>query len=322
MRYEGDLFESYFTLFKSKWSVSELKKFLTLITITDKSHFENLQRLTSERLQLYETNFFITKPLIYFRGQYRIAHRSLFVQTLKHFIYNYLKQNHTQFPEEFGKYLERYLQLGLLENNISFLTEKELKAKYQLTKIADYCLDNNILIESKAIELHPRTGVMRTKDILEGDLDTTIIKAYTQLLSTAAAVDSTKQWWGVIVTYKEMYIGFGDDAWIEFMSDPVQKFCSENNIDLGILPPQNLCFISIDDWDYMMQVVKDGKATIRQMLEKATQLNASPDPAEKILLFDQALQKHFPIKNYTLKYLADVHLELDIIPNEDPLILY
>ncbi len=44
----------------------------------------------------------------------------------------------------------------------------------------------------KAIELHPRSGVMRTREILISDLDSTIIKAYIQLLSTANATLNTK----------------------------------------------------------------------------------------------------------------------------------
>jgi hypothetical protein len=113
IRYDGDLFDSFFTLYKSKWDESELKKYLNLLCIKDKSDFENLQKLNNEIMQLYETNLFTLKPFILFRNQYRIPHRKIFIQTIKHFIYNYLKENSTLFPEEFGKRLEKYVELGL-----------------------------------------------------------------------------------------------------------------------------------------------------------------------------------------------------------------
>ena len=88
IRYDGDLFESYFTLFKSKWGNIELENYLDLLTLKSRSDFEKLQKLNNEVLQLYETNFFTLKPFILFRNQYRIPHKQIFTQTIKNFIYN------------------------------------------------------------------------------------------------------------------------------------------------------------------------------------------------------------------------------------------
>lgn len=232
IRYDGDLFDSYFTLYKSKWDEAELKKYLDLLSIKDKTDFEKIQKLNNEIMQLYETNLFTLKPLILFRNQYRIPHRKIFIQTLKHFIYNYLKENSPGFPEEFGKRLEKYVELGLIENKIPHLNETSLKNKYRLGKVSDFFVDDDILVEVKAIELHPRSGVMRTKDILVNDLDSTIIKAYIQLLETAGKINPDKEHFGIIITYKEMYLGFGADAWEEFLKEPVEKYCLQNSISV------------------------------------------------------------------------------------------
>lgn len=317
IRYDGDLFDSYFTLYKSKWDESELKKYLNLLCIKDKSDFENLQKLNNEIMQLYETNFFTLKPLILFRNQYKIPHRKIFIQTIKHFIYNYLKENSTLFPEEFGKRLEKYVELGLKENGMTYLNESSLKSKYQLGKVTDFAIEDDILVEVKAIELHPRSGVMRTKDILINDLDTTIIKAYTQLLETATKINPDIEHFGIVITYKEMYLGFGADAWEEFLKDPIEKYCSKNSIDISVLPPQNLSFINIEVWDKIMQAIKDEKATLKEILVKGKDLNALDSPAESVMLMEQVIDKHFHPSQITLSYLKDIHLQLDILPSDE-----
>ncbi len=317
IRYDGDLFDSYFVLFKSKWSKVELQKYLDLLSIKGKADFEKLQKLNSEIMQLYETNFFITKPLILFRNQYKIPHRSIFLQTVKYFIYNYLKENSQTFPEEFGKRLEKYVELGLVENKLSYIKEAVLKKTYQLGKVADFLLESDILIDAKAIELQPRSGVMRTKDILVNDLDRTIIKAYIQMLATASIINHNKEYFGLIITYKEMYLGFGADAWEEFLKEPIEKYCTENSISISVLPPQNLCFINIEDWDHMMQVVKEKQASLKEILVKATGLSANTNPIEKVMLMEQVLNKYYRIKSFTLSYLKDEYLELDILPSKN-----
>lgn len=127
-----------------------------------------------------------------------------------------------------------------------------LKAKYPEGKVADFLMESDILVEVKAIELNPRAGVLRTNDILVKDLDKTIIKAYTQLLATAFKINPNQEYYGVIITYKDRYLGFGADAWEEFMKEPIETICLQNSMDIAILPLQNLCFISIENWDYMM----------------------------------------------------------------------
>lgn len=313
--YEGNLPLTYFDWFEEKWGYHELRKFLDLLTLTGRADFERLQKLNNEILQLYETNFFTLKPFILFRNQYKIPYKKIFIQTIKHYIYNYLKENSTFFSEEFGKRLEKYVELGLIENKIHFQKETELKTKYNLKRVTDFLVENNILIEVKAIELHPRSGVLRTKDILTNDLDSTIIKAYTQLLETALKVNPNQEYYGIIITYKEMYLGFGADAWDEFLKEPIEAFCLQNTIDISILPPQNLCFINIEDWDYMMQAIKDGKATLMEILHKGKELNTLGNPAERLMLMEQVLNAHFHPSNVTLSYLKDKHLQLNILPN-------
>jgi hypothetical protein len=306
-RYEGVLDNAFFNFFKEVFSARELDCFLKLITISEPKQFETLHKLQDERLQLYETNFFITKPLLFFQGQYRLPHKAILNQTLKHYVYTFLKSSLPDtFPDEFGKRMEKYVELGLKEGKFNYKNEAELKKSYNLGKVSDYLVDPDILLECKAIELHPRSGVLRLPAMLTKEMNTSVIKAYQQLLCTANAIDPNQEWFGIIITYREMYLGFGLDAWDEFLKAPIEEFLKEQNISANLLTPQNLFFVTIEDWDYIVQVVKEGKTTLKQILLKAKETNASESPAEKLFLMEMVIHKFFKIENLDLSYLKNV----------------
>lgn len=297
--------QRYAELFKTYYSLDECTKFLRLITVKNVQDVEALQKLKDERLQLYETNFFITKPLLYFQNNFCLPHRSLLTQTAKHFIYTFSKAHISAFPEELGRRMEAYLELGLKEAGVLYQTENSLRHLYGKGKVVDYLIGTNILVECKATELSSRSGVLRTPEILAGDLRTSIIKAYTQLIATATRIDPQREWFGIIVTYKEMYLGFGDDAWDEFMKKPISDWLIQENLLLETLPPQNLFFMDLEDWEYAMQAIKNGTATLETMLKKGRELNHHSTIAEQVFIMEQVLQKHFSIKNFDLVYLKE-----------------
>ncbi|MBD0331401.1 MAG: hypothetical protein ICV66_01985 [Chitinophagaceae bacterium] len=305
--YQGFLNNDFITFFTETFTFSELENFLKLLTIYEPKDFEPLQKLKDEKLQLYETNFFITKPFLYYNGHYHLPHRAILNQTLKHYVYTCLKSALPDaFPEEFGKRMEKYVQLGLKEGFFDYQNESELKRLYDLTKVSDYRVDQDILIECKATELHPRSGVLRLPNILTKELNSSIVKAYQQLLCTAKAIDADREWFGIIVTYREMYLGFGQDAWDEFLQAPLEEFLLEQNLSITILPPQNLFFITIEDWDYIVQIVKDKNATLKEILLKARETNVSSNPGDRLFLMEMVLQKFFKIESLKLSYLEGV----------------
>lgn len=313
--YNGILHQDYIDFFIKKFPGNEINKFVSLLTINKPEDFESLHKLKKEIFQLYETNFFITKPFIRFRNQIRIPHRAIFVQTISHFVYAFLKTNSPLFPEEFGKRLEKYIELGLKEIKANYINENELKKRYALQKVTDFLIDNDILIESKATELQPRSGVLRLPDIITKDLDDTIVKAYLQLLSTANIIDKNKQWYGIIITYREMYLGFGDDAWKEFLKQPIEKLLEETVININILPPENIFFMTIDNWDHCIQALKEGVASsLKEILLKGKELNKSENPQERVLMMEQVLRKHFAVDRLTHSYLQEAHKLVDVLP--------
>jgi hypothetical protein len=67
----------------------------------------------------------------------------------------------------------------------------------------------------------------------------------------------------------------------------------------------------------MMQAIKEGKATLKEILIKGKELNALDNPAESVMLVEQVIDKHFHPSQITLSYLKDIHLQLDILPSKE-----
>lgn len=304
--YDAMIHDDYYEIFATRFPPGEIRRFIRLLTINKSFEIISLQKLSDERHQLYETNFLSTKPFLHHRGYSQAFHKSVFCQTCKHFIYDYLKSRSPTFSVTFGRRLEFYIEEGLKEINISFLNEAALKRTYPNSKITDFYVNDELFLECKAIELHPRSGVLRFQQILSRELNESIVKSYCQMLALAKRARPNDVSYGLVVTYKEMYLGFGPDAWNEFLKDPIESFARKENINLAILPPENLCFIDIDSWDHLMQIAKEGRGSIPEIIEKAKSINQSGDVSNQVLLLEQVLINHYPLKDgYTLRYLQN-----------------
>ena len=312
IRYDGFLEEDYFETFKDKLHPSKISAFIKLLTLTSKEELEPLQKMTNEVYQLYETNFLSTKPFLLINGKIKTPHRAIFGQTCKYFIYDYLKTRSPDFSEEFGRRLEKYIQLGLEEAKLTYAHEKKLKMTYpNITKIVDFLVDDNVLIESKAIELNSKAAVLRYPELMLSTLKDSIVKAYCQMLSTAHAINLQQSFYGIIITHKETYIGFGQDAWVEFLQPEVEDFALKNKISLSRLPVENLCIIDVETWDYLVQAIIEYKCSICSVIDKAKE-NMHESINRKMLL-SQVLNAHYRIERFNLSYLAKAHCHIDII---------
>ncbi len=312
--YDGFLYGDYFDWFKGHFGENKLKLFFNLLKLVDIEGIVSLQKMSNEIYQLYETNFLSTKPFLIVNSKFKVPHKAIFFQTCKHFIYDFMKAKSEKFSAELGKRMEKYLKKGLEEARVEYMTENSIKSTFNITgKVVDFFLPNNVLIESKAIELHPNAAVLRYSEVMSSTLKNSIVKSYCQLLSTAQSLNNKAPFYGLVVTYKEMYLGFGEDAWSEFLAEEVGIFIGANNINLEVLPPENLCFIDIDTWDYLIQAIIIHGFTIQELIEKSKQVNLKA--STKRMLLDQVLKSYYPIKNINLSYLNEAKKYINIGAN-------
>lgn len=155
--------------------------------------------------------------------------------------------------------------------NISYVNENQLKKKLKInSNLVDFHLDeSNVYIECKAIELQPIPLINPTDEILYNSLKDSILKAYfRQLLNVSKSINNKKENWGLIITYKELY-------WSQFSElYEISKDRFENSEDSHFLPPENVFILDIYSWNSVLQIIKDGKATIIEILEKARLSNS------------------------------------------------
>jgi len=268
LKYNGKINPDLLMLFCAISSETEKDSFIDLLTLgKKKSRKEDLKeilKLKSPILQPFDISHWVKKPFLHNRNEIRIISMSLFRETIKSFIYDSLKHE-PLFQIKFStSRFERYMEIGLKESKIQFENEGSLKKRISKeSKVIDFLVDNKILVECKATELVPLPSVLPEDEKVYKSIKTTIAKAYTQFYEFGKLLN-LEDLYGVIVTYKPMYLGDGIDLSKESMREFVKKLTTE---DLRMLPLENIFVISIDEWDSLIQLVKHKNCTVYELLK-------------------------------------------------------
>jgi hypothetical protein len=252
-------------------------------------------------LQVFETSFFTRKPFLLIADKLLIPHRDIFNITCNHYIYEYLKAQDPNFTTEMGNRMEKYVRMGLEELKLNFQTENDLKKQIGLHhNLVDFLVEGNILVEVKALEIKPYTSVNPTDELLKSELKKTISKAYIkQMLSVANTIKQRdKEYFGIIVTYKELYLGNSSDLWDQFLREEALSHHQE----ISTLPIENLFIIDLRSWDQLLQVMMTHRITLIDILKKAREDDRSS--ATKKFTFGMHLNDYKTPK-ITLSYLLE-----------------
>lgn len=114
--YDGVLHEDFFDISKDCGLHDEVQRLISHLLLKRKSEVQKMHRMKKEVFQIYETNYWSRQPFITHNKKIRTLHKSIIDQTAKHHIYDFLKANDDSFTTEFGKRMERYIELGLNES--------------------------------------------------------------------------------------------------------------------------------------------------------------------------------------------------------------
>jgi len=270
--------------------------------------------------QFYEQTPLKTFPLLKVDKRYYCYYPYVFKEKIKNCLYDTLKANDPQnFSNEFGYKFEEYISACLSCIDDKVIQERELKKLFPKSKIVDFVLpyeDCTVLMEVKAIELSPEARVNPTNLVLSSSLETSIVKSFKQvysfaktLMSNADAVTDIKssEYFALIVTYKELYLGRGSEVWDEFIYEAVKIFMAQKDIDPSILPQTNIFFVSVEAFEKLIGVLATGKYTLPEILRQAVADDANPQTRK--FLFDM----HFKKNEYDLvpfvKEIADKYMD-------------
>lgn len=284
--------------------IEKVQKFVNLLTLTQENAKSNAMnyryQVNNVNLQTMEMTFLSLCPFIYWDDQLKLIDKRLFNYTSLYFIYDYLKSNNDQFTTEFGHRLEKYIELGLKELQLSYKNENQLKSVLpQPSSLVDFMLEDDcIYIECKASEISPYAAINPTDENLSNALKKTLLKAYfTQLCRVSKELSPESENWGIIITYKEYF-------WSDFIElFELSDADLVNDNTTKHLPPENVFIIDLETWDYLLCVIKQYNLTIKSILQEAK--TASVNKHKRPLFFKQHLDK-YKIEHIKLSYLEDV----------------
>lgn len=210
----------------------------------------DIVKIKSLILKQFDFRHWSKKPFIYYRDKTRLISVSLLKLSIKYFIYDSFKQEEI-FRDEFGKRFEKYIEQGLIEAKVSYKPERYLKTKYsQGLKIVDFLVEDKILVECKATELDSIASVQPEDSKILSAIKNSIEKGLKQLYeySNQLNIDNLI---GIIVTYKPMYIGNGEEVLSGIMKEYAKSLTSEQ---LRKIPMENIHFLSLDNWDLLVRL--------------------------------------------------------------------
>jgi hypothetical protein len=111
---------------------------------------------------------------------------------------------------------------------------------------------------------------------------------------------NTKIQFGIVITYKETFLGYGKDSFEEFMQEPIAAFVDLHKIDLSVLPPDKIVYMTVEDWDRLIRLKKHTGEKMAKILDNG--FNHFRE--NEVILFEQVLDKLCKgIKLPSLSYL-------------------
>jgi len=308
LKFDSQLYEDVYGIIVHQYGEGMAKNFQKLLTVSRdnaKEIFEEDKRMVRNYdLQIFETSFFTRYPFFAFDGKIIVPHKDILNPTANYFIYDFMKNRDDNFSTEFGDRMEKYITMGLKEINANYKSENDLKSILgKEHKVVDFIIDGNILVEAKAIELKPIIGINPTDDNLANEFRKNIVKAYaSQMLGVAETLKLDTEIFGIIVTYKRLYIGNSEDVWNQFLKEETQKLKTAEQI--ALLPVDNLFFIDLHTWDTIVQIIKNTKITLAEILTKVR--DTDKIEREKKFTFDMHLDD-YKVTNYDLSYLSEAY---------------
>lgn len=108
----------------------------------------------------------------------------------------------------------------------------------------------------------------------------------------------------MIVTYKDLYLGPGDDIWNEFIKKTVEPILEKSDINPNIIPPENIIISSIDEFDKFISIIYENNYSAGKILEKMIIDNRNPQT--KKWTFSQHLENYIN-SNFTHPLLDKEH---------------
>lgn len=289
------------------YSQETINAYFNLLSKTRKELQEYLvnrkQAVKKPFLQFTEQTPFAKYPFLKINASYIVYSRRLIEETISTFIYSEVKlSNQSLLINQFADSYERYIAKCLDAGSINYYTENDLKKDYIDSKITDFLIpleQCTVLLEAKAVDLRPSVKVYPANKQLITELRDSVVKAVIQAYHTAKKVSVNNdnlnipcrtEFFLLIVTYRQLYMGSGRIIWEEFLKDAVLPKLQDEGLDERIIDPERIVVLSIEELELLMGVLRDKKVELSTILEQMVLNNTIPETSK--LLFVQHFENH------------------------------
>ncbi len=239
-------------------------------------------------------------PLLQIRENFYCYSENLLSLSVQNLVYDILRNKDTsKFMEKFGTIFERYVEEGIKNTSLTYYNEDQLKHFLnQKEKIVDFIITEpsiNVFIDAKGIELSYLGMVSHLSEVVTDKTRTSAIKGVEQYYSTVNQILTKdfidikgKDNFLIIVTYKDIYLGNGKD-FLDNIAKEKYNLILEKYPNCSFLKTDNIYFISIDDFDLLIELLKRKTKNLSEIFRFV--VNNDKDYSTKKFLFRQHLNE-------------------------------
>lgn len=276
--------EGWLSSISKKYSNKMVSNFLPLLSKdineirNNISNKDNGKRYASEH---YELTPFIDYPLIKVKNKYLLTNKNILFRHFEYFIYDTMRKiNAEKFMYKFGEIFERYIEKSIIHSEVNYVTENDIKeALGNAGNQIDFIIqdnDANIFIDAKAVEMNSQGKTTHLSKILRDKTKKTILKAIKQSHDVIRKIEdsenckipSRKNNYLLVITFKELYLGNGSTYYEVVAKDKLDEIYADYK-EYTCIPPENMYFITIDDFDIMVDMLKNKVLTLSEIIAKA-----------------------------------------------------
>ncbi|MCB2215115.1 MAG: hypothetical protein KQH59_03555 [Desulfobulbaceae bacterium] len=283
----------WFSTLECEYTPIEVEKCLNALSLPILSIRKILRQNDSGKRhseEVYEQTPFVRFPLIKNSSDYLCINHNVLFRSLEHFVYDLLKEVDSQgFMSKFGTIYEKYVGKIIDYSGCSFLTESDIKkAAINPRKIVDYVVIEkaaNIFIDAKAVEMTYKGKVTHSANIIKGKVKVSVLKAIEQAQDVLDQIRTgnlkhdqlTLQDLNylIVVTYKEFYLGRGENFYENIAKEKIDEICDKYP-DSPKIMPENMFFITIQEFEYLMEYVRSDASSISDCFEIIKKNDANP----------------------------------------------
>ncbi|HEY3569928.1 MAG TPA: hypothetical protein VGP73_18485 [Thermoanaerobaculia bacterium] len=276
--------EGFFANLAPSYPPGTIPAFLSILSRDLESLGRELSALPKDGVlhEIIEPTPLLRFPLLRENNRYYCYLVHLLFRTVQNFVYDTLRAADAQaFTNKFGHVFERYLERGLSYASIEYMTESELAAQLPSgSKLVDFAIlseDATVLIDAKAIQFNDPGMLARTSETLAIKASTAL-KAVGQGFAVAAnlkmmaLIQEASPLFLLVVTYKDLLLGSGRIFYEDTAKERVDRFAAAYD-GTHPIPVDHIFFLSINDFDLLMEHLKTSGIRLADFLRKAAEDN-------------------------------------------------